>query len=64
VFSSQWTCDGKNSSEFERPMAVMYWYLLWMLGLEDGLFGTSPAVARGGGATDAAKRRGVVVVAT
>jgi hypothetical protein len=33
-----------------------------MLGLEVGLSGTSPAVARGGGATDATRQQGVVVV--
>jgi hypothetical protein len=32
----------------------------WMLGEEEGLYGTSPAVAQSGGATDAAERRGVV----
>jgi hypothetical protein len=33
-----------------------------MLGLEVGLSGTPPAVARGGGATDATRQQGVVVV--
>jgi hypothetical protein len=31
-----------------------------MLGEEEGLYGTSPAVAQSGGATDAAERQGVV----
>jgi hypothetical protein len=37
---------GKNSPEFERATAVMHEISLWMLGEEEGLSETSPAVAR------------------
>jgi hypothetical protein len=37
VFDSRWTCDGKNSSEFKRAVAVMHKSSPWMLGEEEGL---------------------------
>jgi hypothetical protein len=64
VFDSWWTCDGKNSLEFECTAAVMHGSSLWMLREEEGLSRTSWAVAQGGGATDAFERRGVVTIAT
>jgi hypothetical protein len=54
---SQWTYDGKNLLEFERAVVVMHESSPWMLGEEEGLSGTSPVVARGGGMTDAVGRR-------
>jgi hypothetical protein len=36
--SIYWTCDGKNSSEFERAVVVMHGSSSWMLGEEEGLF--------------------------
>jgi hypothetical protein len=57
---SQWTYDGKNLLEFERAVVVMHESLPWMLGEEEGLSGTSPVVARGGGMTDAVGRRWLV----
>jgi hypothetical protein len=39
-FDSRWIYDGKNSSEFERTVAVIYGSSLWiMLEEEEGLFG-------------------------
>jgi hypothetical protein len=37
VFGSRSTSDGKNSSEFERALAVMHESSPWMLGEEEGL---------------------------
>jgi hypothetical protein len=39
MFDSQWTCNSKNSPEFERAVAVMHMSSLWMLGEEEELFG-------------------------
>jgi hypothetical protein len=38
-FDSQWTCDGKNSSEFEHAVDVMHGSSPWMLGEENGFSG-------------------------
>jgi hypothetical protein len=38
-FSSWWTCDSKNSPEFEHAVVVMHGSLLWMPGEKDGLSG-------------------------
>jgi hypothetical protein len=55
VFGSRWTCDSKNSPEFEHAVAVIE-SSLWMLGEEEGLSETSPVVAQGGGAIDVAEQ--------
>jgi hypothetical protein len=55
VFGSRWACDGKNKPEFEHVVAVMHGSSPWMLGKQEGLYGTSPSVAQG---------RVVVVMAT
>jgi hypothetical protein len=64
VFSSQLTCNDKNSPEFERTLAVMHISSSWMLGEEKGLFRASPTIARGGRERDAVQQRGVVAAAT
>jgi hypothetical protein len=64
MFGSRWTCDGKNSSEFERAAAMMHGSSPWILGEEDGLSAALSAVARGNGATDVARRQGVAVATT
>jgi hypothetical protein len=56
MFDSQWTCDGKNSPEFKRAVAVMHGRPPWMLGEEEGLSGDLTVIAQGGGAMDAARR--------
>jgi hypothetical protein len=38
TFGSQGSCDGKNSSEFERATAAMDGSSPWMLGEEEGFF--------------------------
>jgi hypothetical protein len=39
TFDSWWTCDGKNSLEFEHAVAVMHGSSPWMFGEEEGLSG-------------------------
>jgi hypothetical protein len=37
AFGSRWTCDGKNSLEFERVIAVMHESSPWMFGRKGAL---------------------------
>jgi hypothetical protein len=47
AFDSRWTCNGKNSSEFMRTVAMMHMSSSWMFeeeGLSRGLTGCSSGV--------------------
>jgi hypothetical protein len=54
VFDSLWTCNGKNSLEFERAVVVVHRSPSWMLGEEEGLSDDLTGRSSGGRATDAA----------
>jgi hypothetical protein len=57
---SQWTCDGKNSPEFECATTVMHGSSSWMLERKRGSSGTTPAIARDGRVMDVTERQGAV----
>jgi hypothetical protein len=56
MFDSRWTYDSKNSSEFERAVAVMHRSSPGILGEEEGLSGDLTGHSSG--------RRGVVAMTT
>jgi hypothetical protein len=64
VFNSRWTCDGKNSSEFERAVVMMHESSLWMIGEEEGPSGDIIDRSSGGEVTDVVGQRGVVAATT
>jgi hypothetical protein len=64
MFNSRWTCDGKNSLEFERAVVMMHESSLWMIGEEEGPSGDIIDHSSGGEATDAVGQRGVVAATT